>query len=85
MPKLHIPGASALQATSCGRQVNNHRSAKAQDAANAVLAESLDKYLEALAKGKACRFCGYASGILAKPARAIADGEGEDSNWGDDQ
>ena len=85
MPKLHIPGPVALQATSCGRQLNNHRGLKAQDAANAAIAQSLDQYLEALAKGQACRFCGFASGIIAKPARAIADGEGEDSNWVDDE
>lgn len=84
MSKLHIPGAGA-QLTSCGRQLNNHRADRAQDAKGASLSSTLTEYLDALAKGKACRHCGRASNILPPITRAIADGEGDESNWGDSE
>lgn len=82
MPKLHIPGPG-LQRTACARQLNNHRADRAQDAVGASLATNIHEYLTALADGKACRHCGRAAGIVPRITRAIADDEGEESNWGD--
>lgn len=79
MPKLHIPG-SGKAATACGRQLNNHRADRVQDSSNAAIAGSLDEYLTALEQGKACRFCGQASGIIPKPVRRSR----EEQNWGDE-
>lgn len=78
MSKLHIPGPEGFALTSCGRQLNNHRADRAQDAKGASLAVSLTEYMDALKSRKACRHCGRASGILPRVIRAPIR-----TDWGD--
>lgn len=79
MPKLHIPGPSGYAITACGRQLNNHRNTRVQDTANVVLADTAGAYFDSLDKGKACRHCGRAVGLLPKIARSMRNSpDGED-------
>lgn len=77
MGKLHLPGPSG-QATACGRQLNNHRTAQAQNASNAELATDLQQYLDGLDKNQSCRFCGRAAGLLPKLTRSQSQPQHED-------
>ena len=81
--KLHIPGVSG-NTTLCGRQLNNHRSARAQDAANATVATSLQQYLDALAQRKACRHCGRVAGILPKLVRVTRNTDSDEGDNSDE-
>ena len=75
--KLHIP--SGFAATACGRQLNNHRDARAQDAANAAIASTTGEYLQALQDGKACRHCGRVAGLVPKLVRVTRNTSDEES------
>lgn len=94
MSKLHIPFLTAevkptisesldtIQSFPlCGRQLNNHRSARSQDSVNATMAGTLEEYMAALADGKACRHCGRVAGLVPKLVRQSKD---LDSDEGDD-
>lgn len=79
MPKLHIPGSPGLTVTACGRQLNNHRTTKAQDAIGAAVSTTAQEYLTALASGKACRHCGREAGLLPRLTRTVQNSEDSDN------
>ncbi len=96
MPKLHLPLFTAevkptiaesldtIQSLPvCGRQLNNHRSARAQNSANAQFADTVEQYLAALAKGQACRHCGREAGLVPKLVRVQPQHEDEDADCED--
>lgn len=94
MGKLHL---ESLGGPLCGRQLNNHRETRSQIADKVQFASSTEQFLQALKtgeyqdevaavflKGGACRHCAREAGLLPRVTRAIADGEGEETNWGDE-
>lgn len=93
MGKLHLPMLTAevkptlaesldtIQAVPlCGRQLNNHRGARAQDSVNAKMAITVEEYLVELSRGNACKHCGRVAGILPKLVRVSRDTDNEESD-----
>ncbi len=70
--KLHLPNKTNTGPL-CGRQLNNHRGAKAQNASNAAIATSVEHFIGALDKNKACRHCARAFGLLPALTRQTPD------------
>ena len=79
--KLHLPGPGGKPL--CGRQLNNHRAERVQRADRVRVAEATPEaplervFLAALLDGKACRHCGYASGLLVRVAERQETNEEE--------
>lgn len=74
--KLHLPTASGSPL--CGRQLNNHRAQKSQQSDKITFAQSPDEFAYQLMSGKACRHCGYASGMLIKTIEKFENEEPSD-------
>lgn len=75
--KLHIPSPTPNKPL-CGRQLVNDRTGRTQTDAGRSLAGSLDEYLAALSKRKACRHCGREAGIIPKIIRSARQDSNEE-------
>lgn len=68
--KLHLNIGSK---PACGRQLNNHREARAQLQDLVVLADSYEVFVSALtaSRPQACRWCARTAGLLPPVTRRI--------------
>ncbi len=62
----------------CGRQLNNHRAERAQQADKLEFAGSLEEFTYRLLGRKACRHCAVKAGLLVRTVTIRESEEGEE-------
>lgn len=80
--KLHLAGAGP-NAPLCGRQLNNHRVERSQQADRIELAQSMEEFTYQLLSRKGCRHCAQKAGLLVRTVTVREPNEDEEP--GDDE